>query len=151
MWRPALRALRLVKDQNTTLGRSGRVVRVEPVTMLSLEQLWAHAGLRRPQPASAAVNVSLERVDILVIDAEGAEVQILGGPEGLPWPRPALILFEHAHLSRQAQQLIDGRLRGQGYERLADIRNQDPRGRRSPPANRLYGRKLRIRDSTPHR
>ena len=35
------------------------------------------------------------------------------------------------------------RLRAQGYEMLGDMRNQDPRGKRYPPANRLYGRKPR--------
>lgn len=49
----------------------------------------------------------LDRVDILVIDAEGAEEQILGSPDDLPRPRPRLILFEHEHLKMKTQKLID--------------------------------------------
>ena len=88
------------------------------------------------------------KVDLLVIDAEGAEGKILGGGAPLPRPRPSLILFEHVHLPRVQQETIDAKLLREGYKHLQDLRNMDPRGARRRPANRLYGLPTSARGAT---
>ena len=98
------------------------------VPVVTLSGLWA----QRPDPT--------EPVDILAIDAEGAESLILAGPEPLPQPRPSLILFEHFHLPAAEQSNIHLRLKAQGYSLLAELKNMDPVGRNRGPVNRLYGR-----------
>lgn len=126
--------------------------RNETVGVVSLVALWDHA--RRHLGRGTTERL----VDVLAIDAEGQERRILGaalhgrggkgskgaGKEGsggvpLPRPLPSLILFEHAHLHGPDLLAIHAHLRAQGYERLADLKNLDPRGKHMKPANRLYG------------
>ena len=99
------------------------------VPVISISGLWA----QRPNPA--------QRVDILVVDAEGAEPLILAGPEPLPKPWPFLILYEHFHLTRSVQATIDTKLKAHGFHHIVDLKHADAAGRRMPPQNRLYGRK----------
>mmetsp|Transcript_13090 Transcript_13090/g.29561 ORF Transcript_13090/g.29561 Transcript_13090/m.29561 type:complete len:219 (+) Transcript_13090:310-966(+) len=160
----------IAKGTNLTTMRGG----FEHVPALNLEQLWRLAGAEGTVESMTTTNVAasslknlahthndeaasstqssngegikLTRLDILVIDAEGAEAEILGDDD-LPRPRPALILFEHAHLTQGAQTAISRRLKAQGYEWLADFRNLDRRGKRLPPVNRLFG-KVSARNSS---
>jgi len=154
--------------RGTNLTTRGGNIRFERVPALNLKELWRLAGaegtaasmstasitasspktsphthdeaaLSTPSPNNTK-GIKLTSLDLLVIDAEGAEAEILGGDDDVPHPRPALILFEHAHLGRGAQLAISRRLTAQGYKWLADFRNQDPRGKRLPPVNRLFGR-----------
>lgn len=111
--------------------------RNETVQVLSLGGVWDEARRLLHPPDGGGPLV----VDLLVIDAEGAEVSILLGAEEALAFRPSLILFEHAHLTHAAQGAIHTRLRRHGYALLASLKNKDPRGRHLPPANRLYGRK----------
>jgi FkbM family methyltransferase len=112
--------------------RAKRPHRNESVPLLTLERLVRQSGLTR--------------VDILVVDAEGAEQRILATVD-LPYPRPSLILFERAHLQMSQKVAIDSRLRSQGYVWIKDVRNGDPLGSRksTPAANRLYGLLPRVR------
>ena len=156
---------KLLSDQErhgpTVPGSQGprRRIKNESVPQLSLTSLWAQrrtimaeAELRGSKDAAGFVATgakshgvrqvgirSADVVDILAIDAEGAEGLILGGADPLPHPRPSLILFEHVHLPPSEQTGIDDKLRREGYTRLTDLRNKDPRGSHMPPANRLYG------------
>jgi FkbM family methyltransferase len=101
--------------------------RNESVPTLTLDALVRQSGL--------------DHIDILVIDAEGAEERILASAR-LPSPRPELILFERTHLHTSQKRSIEGSLRAQGYVKLGDIWNGDPVGSNrlhTPPANRLYG------------
>ena len=121
--------LLLDESRGTKSGRlRPRHVKNESVPVVTLAGLWA----QRPRPE--------DEVDILAIDAEGAEALVLAGSSPLPRPRPYLILFEHAHLPRTDQAAIDEKLQGEGYRLLAKLRNRDPRGATRPPANKLYGR-----------
>ena len=119
-------------EQNKLLGLTrAHKGRNESTPQLTLEQLVRQSGL--------------DRIDILVVDAEGAEDRILASAQ-LPSPRPQLILFERTHLRHSQKQSIEGGLIAQGYTKLADIWNGDPIGSNrlhTRPANRLYGLKSR--------
>jgi hypothetical protein len=106
--------------------------RNETVPVVTLEGLWS---TRRELIAPHS------RVDILAIDAEGSEALILSG--ALPEPLASLILFEHIHLSAGDRRAIHENLLRHGYTHLKDMKNMDPRGSHSKPANRLYGRASR--------
>lgn len=121
--------------------------RNESVRVYDLATVWAE--FQRAGPLQTSGAHGSMHVDVLVIDAEGAEALILGVMPGeeaprplhdLPSPPPSLVLFEHVHLSRADQRAIDAHLVRQGYVHLADLKNRDPRGAHMPPANRLYGR-----------
>ena len=138
---------------------TSRAGRNETVPVYDLNSVWAEfrkliAG--GPSDVAAGAGSGLGRskrrdskmhVDVLVIDAEGAEPRILLGAAGdgqpaknLPAPPPSIILFEHAHLKVRDQKAIHANLARQGYQHLADLKNRDPRGARMPAANRLYAR-----------
>ena len=114
-------------ERNRMLQSVGRPRTNESSPVLTLREVWRRYNLSP---------------DILVLDAEGAEARILGN-EDLPSPKPSLVFFERVALRASEKYAIDRRLRAQGYEHLADLRNGDPRGARtsSPPANRLYGKR----------
>ena len=141
-----------------------------PVT--DLPGLWHYAQSVLAVPTESPATAEARPIDILVIDAEGAEPLILGvasssgqGPsssatsadataaadgrplEGraLPTPLPSLLLFEHAHLAHASVSAIHRHLMRHGYTHLADLRHQDPRGAHMRPANRLYGLESRRR------
>lgn len=150
----------------------------ETVPVVDLHTLWRHARAVLKGNGDAG----RFHIDILAIDAEGAEARILGvrdaaraaalaagsagstsadptatkttttrptdstdGLSALPRPLSAMILFEHAHLSRAELVAIDVQLTRHGYVHLKDLRNQDPRGRHLRPVNRLYGHAARRR------
>lgn len=46
-------------------------------------------------------------------------------------------------MSRAEAQRTHATLSRQGFEKLADLRHADPRGKRMRPADRLYGRRRR--------
>ena len=152
--RPGLATITLGGGETNKLMRKGEVKRPgrnESVPVVDLQALWDLWSTTQP---------SGRPIDILVIDAEGAEGQVLGVEATgehhqrrhpstssassyvpLPQPLPSLLLFEHAHLKRPVLSAIDTHLKAQGYTHITDLKNMDPRGRTMRPANRLYGRK----------
>lgn len=78
-----------------------------------------------------------EKVDILVVDAEGNEPKILSG--AFPHPKPRLVLFEIANMVQSDIDAIDTNLRKQGYVLLEKLKHQDDIGRTMPPQDALYG------------
>jgi len=98
------------------------------VPMYSMETLWNFYNFRR-------------RIDILVIDAEGAEFPILSST--IPKPKPRLILFEIAKLRGEKEMIINKSLIEQGYELLADLKHMDAFAVEHdlPAQDRLYGLK----------
>ncbi|CAK0810279.1 unnamed protein product [Prorocentrum cordatum] len=77
-----------------------------------------------------------KKVDILVVDAEGNEPKILGGP--IPEPRPSFVLFEISSLKAEELKSIDDNLHSYGYELVEQLRHQDPLGKNMPPQDALY-------------
>jgi len=77
-----------------------------------------------------------KKVDILVVDAEGNEPKILGGP--IPEPRPRFVLFEISSLKAEELKSIDDNLHSYGYELVEQLRHQDPLGKNMPPQDALY-------------
>mmetsp|Transcript_2317 Transcript_2317/g.3958 ORF Transcript_2317/g.3958 Transcript_2317/m.3958 type:complete len:261 (-) Transcript_2317:84-866(-) len=74
------------------------------VPALSLQSLWEkHVANKVP------------RVDILVVDVEGAEPKVLKG--SLATPKPRFILFEYYHLSEADHIAICTNLEEQGYRK----------------------------------
>ena len=108
-------------------GRSRLQPGEEVVHALTLSDVW-------PLPLGASP-------EILVIDAEGAESELLGSGD-LPNPPPNLVLFEHVHLSEDAQVAIHRNLARQGFRRLADLKHLDHSSKelQLPAQDRLYGR-----------
>jgi len=77
-----------------------------------------------------------EKVDLLVVDAEGNEPKILSG--AFPEPKPKLILFEIASLGQEALDGIDENLQNEGYELVKKLKHQDKVGLTMPPQDALY-------------
>ena len=129
-----LRDARVNKTRSNTSKRRGRRLHVatssrsmETVLVVTLAHLWPGSGF-----------------DILVIDAEGAEANILSMP--LPQPLPRLVLFEIANLNASQLAAINSSLVAQGYEHVHDLHHQDAWAvaHGLPPQDRLYGIPLRF-------
>ena len=101
--------------------------RNQSVKLVTLKQAWSELPPRTG------------RVHVLAVDAEGAEKSILGAGD-MPAPPPELVLYEHSHLSLAARRRIAANLLRQGYEKLAELKHQTPKGRGQGPQNQLYGR-----------
>jgi len=78
-----------------------------------------------------------EKVDLLVVDAEGNEPKILSG--AFPEPKPKLVLFEISSLQPQDLAGIDANLKKEGYMLLKELKHQDKVGLTMPPQDALYG------------
>lgn len=103
----------------------------EYVEIVTIHDVWEKVRHRIPSAG----------VDILVLDVEGNEANILARGDGeLPAPKPKRILFEIAHLDRQAKDEIDDKLRAQGYRQSADLIHRDEFAIRNnmPAQDRLY-------------
>ncbi len=64
--------------------------------------------------ASALERAGLDRVDVLLIDVEGADAMVLGAVLDAGH-RPRILGFEHSHLPRRQRRAAWGRLRALGY------------------------------------
>jgi FkbM family methyltransferase len=64
--------------------------------------------------AGLLARAGLDGLDLLHVDAEGADAEILGQLDLAARP-PAVVLFEHAHLTEAAARTLDARLRAAGY------------------------------------
>ena len=127
---------------------SSRAGRNETVPVYDLDIVWGEfrkliAGGTSDVAAAPAGGAALGQskrgrdskmhVDVLVIDAEGAEPHILGAAsddqpaKSLPTPPPSIILFEHSHLKVRDQKAIHANLARQGY------RHVHPVGSRTKP------------------
>jgi len=80
-----------------------------------------------------------EKVDLLVVDAEGNEPKILSG--AFPEPKPKLVLFEIANLEASDLAGIDANLKKEGYVLLENLVHQDKVGLTMAPQDALYGLK----------
>ncbi len=61
----------------------------------------------------------IETLDLLMVDTEGADAEIVGSVD-LERHRPRMLVYEHAHLSPDERAGCAARLRGHGYELVAD-------------------------------
>jgi len=77
-----------------------------------------------------------EKVDLLVVDAEGNEPKILSG--AIPEPKPKLILFEIASLQQEELDIIDENLQNEGYHLIKKLKHQDKVGLTMAPQDALY-------------
>lgn len=89
-------------EANTILPGSNFVNTVQ-VKSMTLPSLW-----------KTHVVGKLPKVDILVVDVEGAEPKLLKGT--LTNPKPRFILFEYYHLARQDYKAIGTNLEEHGYK-----------------------------------
>jgi len=78
-----------------------------------------------------------EKVDLLVVDAEGNEPKILSG--AFPEPKPKLVLFEISNLQAAELAGIDANLKKEGYVLLKELKHQDKIGLTMAPQDALYG------------
>jgi FkbM family methyltransferase len=99
------------------------------VEVVTLKQLWGRVKSHIP----------LTGVDILVLDVEGNERNILA-EDDLPHPLPTRILFEIAHVTQEDRDIIDAKLRLQGYRQSADLIHRDTFAMENnlPAQDRLY-------------
>jgi FkbM family methyltransferase len=97
----------------------------DQIASLDAEHLVAHLGERiRPflvaheveciPLAQLLARAGMEQIDLLHLDAEGADYEILRQLELGP-AAPAVVLFEHAHLPAADRRAATGRLRAAGY------------------------------------
>ncbi|MEO0735079.1 MAG: FkbM family methyltransferase [Bacteroidota bacterium] len=100
-WITQVSSLRREVTQETAGKIPGARVRGKRLTCLSLDQLLAQYQVRK--------------FDVLVIDAEGADAQILKGLS-LDRYRPQLIRYEHYHLDPEERRATEARLKRYGYE-----------------------------------
>ena len=123
-----------VSNQTGTMSLKGmnEMARMVPlgqgrgeIQVKTLADLWAQL-----QP---------QRVDALVVDVEGHEVQCLADQD-MPSPKPRYILFEIKQLNEQERQRIDDALKRQGYIHRADLKHKDKKAieNNDPPGDRLY-------------
>lgn len=61
----------------------------------------------------------MDAVDLILIDTEGYDAEIVGSID-FDRIRPRLLIYEHHHLADEARADCERRLRGLGYELLAD-------------------------------
>ncbi|MEO0778417.1 MAG: FkbM family methyltransferase [Bacteroidota bacterium] len=94
-------SLRREVTQETAREIPGARVRGKRLACLSLDQLLEQYRVRD--------------FDVLVIDAEGADAQILRGLS-LDRYRPQLIRYEHYHLDPEERRATEVRLERHGYE-----------------------------------
>lgn len=99
------------------------------VEVVTLKQLWERVKYHIPSTG----------VDILVLDVEGNEQNILA-KDHLPHPLPTRILFEIAHITQEGRDIIDAKLRSQGYRQSADLIHRDAFAisNNLPAQDRLY-------------
>ena len=97
--------------------------------VVTLKQLWGRVKSHIPSSG----------VDILVLDVEGNEKNILT-EDDLPHPLPTRILFEIAHITQEDRDIIDEKLRSQGYRQSADLIHRDAYAIENglPAQDRLY-------------
>ncbi|WP_417514037.1 FkbM family methyltransferase [Minwuia sp.] len=69
--------------------------------------------------AAASAEVGTDQPDILLVDTEGFDAEIMRMALEAGW-RPALLQYEHKHLSPQDRREISSRLMAEGYRLWAD-------------------------------
>jgi FkbM family methyltransferase len=62
---------------------------------------------------------ALDHVDLLLVDTEGYDYEVLRNID-LEHHRPALVIYEHYHLSEGDQASCQNELRGAGYETMSE-------------------------------
>ncbi|CAK0839641.1 unnamed protein product, partial [Prorocentrum cordatum] len=77
-----------------------------------------------------------DKVDLLVVDAEGNEPKILSGK--FPQPKPKFVLFEISSLQQEDLDSIDSNLKKEGYVLAKKLKHQDKIGLTMPPQDALY-------------
>jgi len=77
-----------------------------------------------------------DKVDLLVVDAEGNEPKILSGR--FPQPKPRFVLFEISSLQQDDLDAIDENLKKEGYVLAKKLKHQDKIGLTMPPQDALY-------------
>jgi hypothetical protein len=61
----------------------------------------------------------LSHIDLLLVDTEGYDYRVLQHID-LARHRPALVIYEHYHLSDQDQTRLEQEMRGAGYELMSE-------------------------------
>ena len=110
---------------NSSRMRNRKAEKAEKTTAYSMLGLWR--------------KLALTKVDLLVIDIEGAEPTVLS--KALPSPLPRLVLFEHSLLRPSDINRINASLISQGYELVAELKHKDAGAveRNLPAQDMLYG------------
>lgn len=115
-----------------TFGNGGVIMakrRTANVPVLTLPSLW-----KKVQEEH-----KLKKIHMLVVDAEGNELKILGGE--IPKPLPQTILFEIAHMENSTFDNIDQNLKKHGYHLVEKLKHMDKVGLTYPPQDALYSLK----------
>lgn len=112
-------------------GAAGTPKWAEQIASFHREHVLAHLEGPDPEPLIGEIEVpclsfntlcarhGIETLDLLLIDAEGAEAEILAGLD-LSMHSPRLLVFEHEHIATEALVGIERRLMGAGYELVRD-------------------------------
>jgi hypothetical protein len=69
--------------------------------------------------ASLCAKHGLSHVDLLLVDTEGYDYEVLRHID-LAVHRPALVIYEHYHLTASDRTACEALLRGAGYETMAE-------------------------------